>query len=355
MKLWWCGRIASHRIAWRECCGRYRFFSFRCHKSSAEIPTSAMLYAIQCHAMPCHATPCACKYVLQGLSHRACQPSQPRPSKTPFPSHPSPTAQSVLPPSPFRLLSLSTRLKSCREELSNRCALALDSMAAEWRLVLLSALGIPGTLSSSLARPLSSSPSPTSNTSSCNSIKSPNPPPVAPTPGTTFCRPPGVPGSASSFCAWEPTLRTQPSMAPPISWKLMSAPDGVTTPEPGPRVPSASSREGAQGVKYSWPGGGAMLGRWAANILFRPSWAGPGLRTLRPRVPTPPGPESHGFGGGCWPEVLRWRLCAEREERLLDARGRVGWEGELVRVLGAMEAEERGRSTDARGVEVASE
>jgi hypothetical protein len=54
--------------------------------------------------------------------------------------------------------------------------------------------------------------------------------------------------------------------------------------------------------------------------------------------------------------VLRWRLWAEREERLLDARGRVGWEGELVRVLfGFVEVEERGRSTDARGVEVASE
>ena len=81
---------------------------------------------------------------------------------------------------------------------------------------------------------------------------------------------------------------------------------------------------------------------------------------MRPRVPTPPGPESHGFvvgGGCCWPEVLRWRLCAEREERVLEARGRVvAWEGELVRVLfGFVEVEERGRSTDARGVEAASE
>lgn len=98
-----------------------------------------------------------------------------------------------------------------------------------------------------------------------------------------------------------------------------------------------------------------MLGRCAANILFSPSCAGPGLRTLRPRVPTPPGPESQGLGGACWPEVLRWRLCAERLERLLDARGRVGCEGELVCVLGFVEVEERGRSTEARGVLAASE
>src|SRR5690242_21056429 len=135
----------------------------------------------------------------------------------------------------------------------------------------------------------------------------------------------------------------------------MSPPEGVTMPEPALRVPSASSREGAHGVKYSWPGGGATLGRWAANILFKPSCAGPGLRTLRPSVPTPPGPDSHGLGGCCCPEVLRLRLCAERDERLLDARGRVGWEGEVVCALGFVEVEERGRSTEARGVEVASE
>lgn len=49
------------------------------------------------------------------------------------------------------------------------------------------------------------------------------------------------------------------------------------------------------------------------------------------------------------------RLWAEKEERLLDARGRVGCEGELVRVFGLVEVEERGRSTDARGVDAASE
>ena len=37
------------------------------------------------------------------------------------------------------------------------------------------------------------------------------------------------------------------------------------------------------------------------------------------------------------------------EDKLLDARGLVGWEGEPVR--GFVDVEERGKSTDARGVE----
>jgi hypothetical protein len=98
-------------------------------------------------------------------------------------------------------------------------------------------------------------------------------------------------------------------------------------------------------VKYSCPGGGAMLGKYCPNFLFRPSCAGPGLRTLRPIVPTPPGP--------CRPhdvDALRARLCVETEERVLDARGRDAGDGFV-----ADDAGERERSTDGLGVDAASE
>ena len=98
-------------------------------------------------------------------------------------------------------------------------------------------------------------------------------------------------------------------------------------------------------MKYSCPGGGAMLGKYWANFLFKPSCAGPGLRTFLPNVPTPPGPcKPHPV-----PDAFLWRLWVETADRLLEARGRAGRDGELV--TGFVEVEERGRSTEARGVD----
>jgi len=75
---------------------------------------------------------------------------------------------------------------------------------------------------------------------------------------------------------------------------------------------------------------GATFGRWAAKSLFSPSCAGPGLRTSRPRVPTPPGP---------------WRRSMKEVELECELSVRREREKSLGSMLG------RGRSRDREGVE----
>jgi len=62
----------------------------------------------------------------------------------------------------------------------------------------------------------------------------------------------------------------------------------------------------------------ATFGRWAAKSLFSPSCAGPGLRTSRPRVPTPPGPWRRSMK-----EVeLECELSVRRKRESMLGRGR---------------------------------
>ena len=119
------------------------------------------------------------------------------------------------------------------------------------------------------------SPSPTS-AESTNSIKSPIPD-----------RPPG-PGDCTRATALLASFRTQPSMAPPT----------FSTPVDDVEVTESKDVRGA------------TLGKCGANILFSRSWAGPGLCTSLPSVPTPPGPSN--WCAKCEPEVdndfFRWCL-----------------------------------------------